>query len=181
MFIRTKKIKNNDYAYIVENKWIKKKVRQKVKKYLGRVYKFQKAQDVDFFQYHNIQDSGKYIKKSSKTRIIRDLIKCELKKHEFTQNNSNIWQKDKCIINLNTIKIQNKKSKSVALAFNQGLLTEYAVKKLINIKKDENTTYTLAKAFVEAGLDIPRDLFIKYYDKFFKLKDKGEDNDSKTV
>ncbi|MBW2993447.1 hypothetical protein KY317_02640 [Candidatus Woesearchaeota archaeon] len=181
MFIRTKKIKGNSYAYIVENRWMKKKVRQKVKKYLGRVYRFQKTQDVDFFQYHNIQDSGKYIKKSSKTGIIKDLIKCELKKHDFIQNNSNVWQKDECIINLNTIKIQNKKSKSVALGFNQGLLTEYAVKKLINIKKDENTTYSLAKAFVEAGLDIPRDLFIKYYGKFFKLVDEEGNNDSKTV
>ena len=34
-FIRTKKIKGKRYAYIVENKWKKKKVKQRVLKHIG--------------------------------------------------------------------------------------------------------------------------------------------------
>jgi len=168
MFIRTKKIKGNHYAYIVENKWTRKKVRQRVKKYLGRVYKFPKTQDIDFFEHNKIQNPEQYIKDSSKKRIIRDLIKIELLKHGFKQN-KNIWKKDECMIDIKDLKIRNKKQKSIAVAFNEGLLTEFAVKKILNLKvNNEKDTYLLAKAFVEAGLDIPKQLFIQFFNKFFK-------------
>lgn len=163
MFIRTKKIKGNEYAYIVENKWARKKVRQRVKKYLGRVYKFQKTQDAKF-----LYNTEEYIKKCPKLAIIKELIKIELQNHDFRQTN-NIWQKDNCIVDLNSLKIRNTKEKPVALAFNNGFLTEFAVKKLINLKiTDEKGSYLLAKAFVEAGLNIPKELFISYFNKFFK-------------
>ena len=39
-YIRTKKINNNKYAYLVENKNTPKGPRQKVIQYLGRVHEF---------------------------------------------------------------------------------------------------------------------------------------------
>lgn len=38
MFVRKKKVKKNVYGYLVESKYTKKGSRQKVKKYLGRVF-----------------------------------------------------------------------------------------------------------------------------------------------
>ena len=53
-FIRTKKIDGKEYAYLVENKWYKHSFkgkgrgpRQKVSKYLGRVYNFNKTENID--------------------------------------------------------------------------------------------------------------------------------------
>ncbi len=61
-FIRTKKIDGKEYAYLVENKWYKRKVkgrgkgpRQKVTKYLGRVHSFDKVNDVDFYNFKKNQ------------------------------------------------------------------------------------------------------------------------------
>ena len=63
-FIRTKWIKKKgspkryEYAYIVENKWRKRgnPVKQKTKKYLGRVYRFDRVNMMDFYEHFDISD-----------------------------------------------------------------------------------------------------------------------------
>ena len=54
-FLRVKNVNGQKYAYLVENKWYKRGhkgkgrgPRQKVMRYLGRVYSFDKAQNRKF-------------------------------------------------------------------------------------------------------------------------------------
>jgi len=169
-FIRTKKIKGSEYAYIAENTWKKrgKKVKQKTKKYLGRVYRFSRINTMDFFEFYKIQDINKYIEERTKEQILLDLIKLELHNYGF-ENKDNIWQKDNILFDIKNKAPKNEKNKSVALAFNQGFLTDYAVKKILNfIAEDEEDGYLLAKMFVEAGINIPKEIFVGFYRKVFK-------------
>ena len=62
MFIRQKIIYNNPYAYLVRTKWDKrsKKVKQKVSKYLGKIYHLERVKDTTFSDYYSC-DIEKYI------------------------------------------------------------------------------------------------------------------------
>ena len=93
-FIRTKKINGKEYAYLVSNKWYKRKhkgknkgPRQKVSKYLGRVYVFNKVNDKDFLTFKNIKDLEQYLKNNSNNRssIFKDLIEWELWRHSINK------------------------------------------------------------------------------------------------
>lgn len=94
MFIRVKNIrkkgktKTYKYAYIVSNKWRKtrKEAKQKVKKYLGRVYFFDKAEDKDFFGFYSITDVAGYVKGNDKKKIVSDMVRFELLNHGFKED-----------------------------------------------------------------------------------------------
>jgi hypothetical protein len=169
-FIRTKKIKGKEYAYIVENSWRKrgKKVKQKTKKYLGRVYRFDRVNIMDFFEYYNIDDTNYYLNNKTKEDIIIDLIKLELYNHGF-KDKSNSWQKENITFDLKNRKAYNNKNKSIALAFNEGFLTDHAIKKILNFRAEvQEDGYDLAKLFVEAGIAVPKEIFVGYFRKVFK-------------
>ncbi len=65
MFIRKKKIKGKEYAYLVENKYINGRVKQKVKRYLGKVFRFDRSGD---FPITTVFDKGRI-------DTIKDLLK----------------------------------------------------------------------------------------------------------
>ena len=80
-FFRVKKIKDKDYAYIVENEWkpTAKSVgtlrgtkprgsRQKVKGYLGRLYRFELKNNADFADHLKINAKSKPILTTSFTK-----------------------------------------------------------------------------------------------------------------
>src|SRR3989338_2867947 len=94
-FIRTKKIYGKDYAYLVENRWYKRKhkgknkgPRQRVNKYLGRVYSFNKTEYIDFYSFKKIADLGQYLKDNSnnKNQVFRDLVEWEMFRHNINNN-----------------------------------------------------------------------------------------------
>src|SRR3989338_1998834 len=91
-FIRTKKIDGKEYAYLVENRWYKRKhkgknrgPRQKVSKYLGRAHRFNKEQDIDFYSFKKIDNLEQYLKNNfnNKNNVFRDLIEWELFRHNI--------------------------------------------------------------------------------------------------
>ena len=166
MFIRTKKIKGNDYAYLSENKWSKrsKKVKQITKKYLGRVYKFDKIKDIEF-DYNNSLSPGE---------IIKELVILELKKHGF-EKNKNIYEKDCCFVDLKENRVYGSRG-SIAIGMNQGLLSDYTLRRLFHYTRIKDG-YDYAKKFIEAGLDIPKEAFIDIYNKIFKEFEDDDEND----
>lgn len=165
MFIRTKKVKDYEYAYIVANKWKKGKVKQKTKKYLGRVHRFEKISKIDFFKFFNIRNIDSYLKNSSKYKIMKELIQLELHNHGF-QKYGDIWQNKQCYVDITNLRIFNNKGKNIALAFNEGFLTNHTLRQIMKIKPQaEEDVYKLAKAFVEAGINIPKEVFIGIYGK----------------
>lgn len=156
MFIRTKQIKGKEYAYLSENKWNKKtkKVKQSTKKYLGKVYRFEKVADIEFD-----------CKADAPEDLIRAVVEWELRKHGFKQNNM-IWQKEECFVDLKNKKVYGKRG-VVAIGMNQGLLADYTLRRLFHYTRIKNG-YDYAKKFVEAGLDVPKEVFVEIYGKIFK-------------
>ncbi len=173
-FIRVKRFKRKDgsrveYAYIVENRRNrkKKKVKQKFRKYLGRVYRPNKLNNMDFYEFHSIYDVQKYIKDTSKEKMINDLLEFELCNYGFKGENG-VLRRDNCFVNIKERRVYNEKDNNVALALNNGLLTSYAIEDLLNFKasfSDEETGYKLAKAFVEAGIKVPKEVFVGIFEK----------------
>lgn len=167
-FIRTKKIKGNKYAYLVKNYATKKGVRQKSKKYLGRVVDFPAVIDADFFLHFGKEYDGK-----SKTmmQLITDLVEYELVKHGFTlMTDKKTWQKGDCYARLKPLKFFNKQKKQILLGINEGILCKEMIHRIFNIdiSKEEDPrkeAYLLAKAFVEAGFKVPKEVFVIIWEK----------------
>ena len=163
-FFRIKKIKGKEYAYIVENEWKKKSSQQKVKSYLGRVYRFDLKNNADFAEYFKI-DVQSYIESNDKTKIIGDLIELELFKFGIST--------DEFFIDLNE-KIIQKNKRGVVFMVNDGFMCNLTLKNLLEFKSkgDEQTDgYRLARAFVEVGIKVPQEVFVGLFGKLYKTTD----------
>ncbi len=173
-FIRVKKFKRKDgskveYAYIVENKRYKRqrKVKQRNRQYLGKVCRLERANEVGFFQHHSIVDISSYVKNKGMVEILNDVLKWELFNHGFKEENG-VWKKGGCFVNISERRVYNEKNNNIALAINEGLFCNYTIRKIYNFKaivSDEETGYKLAKAFVEAGLKVPKEVFVGVFEK----------------
>ena len=165
MFFRVKKIKGKEYAYIVENSWKRKGSRQKVKDYIGRVYRFNFVNNVNFLEYFKIENFQAYIDNNDKNKIINDLIEWELFKH--------VISKQEFLIDSSNIKIQ-KNNKNVALLINDGFMCGYTINNLINFTAEGNEStdgYRLARAFVEAGIKVSQEIFVGLFGKVYIKQD----------
>lgn len=172
MFIRIKRVKNSrgmvyPYAYLVGSRWYKKKTkgksrgpRQVVAKYLGRVYEFSKTDNQCFSEFMKITNIEGYIQKNNIGRIVSDLIGWELFRH-------GIAKKD---LNLSGFKFV-KEGKDVSIKINEGMLNSYTAKRLVNFKFtgcQEEDALALARYFIEAGIEIPKDVFIGIFGKVYR-------------
>lgn len=162
-FFRIKKIKNKEYAYAVENKWHSKGSRQKVKGYLGRVYRFKPKNNASFLEFvkaDNIQD---YFE--GNTQVVYDLIEWEffkngIDKKEFLMDVAN--------------KTVQRNGKDVALMINEGFLCSITLKNLLEFKPEAdgpNEGYRFARVFIEAGIKVPQDVFIGLFGRLYKQTD----------
>ncbi|MBI2659240.1 hypothetical protein HYX05_04050 [Candidatus Woesearchaeota archaeon] len=161
-FFRIKKIKGKEYAYVVENEWKRKGSRQKVKGYLGRAYRLDLKNNVDFLEFLKTENFQNYVESSEKNKIISDLIEWEL--YRFGAD-KNIFS-----INLNNKKIQ-KSNKDVVFLINDGFMCSFTLKNLLEfgIENDEQADgYRFARAFVEAGIKVPQEIFIGLFGKLYK-------------
>ena len=163
VFFRIKKIKGREYAYVVENKWLRKGSRQKVKDYIGKAYRFNLVNNINFLEYLKIEDIREYIENNNKNKIINDLIEWEFSKFGIS--------KEEFSIDLNNMKIQKNKKK-VALLINDGFMCDFTLKNLLGFKPEgdeQNDGYKLARAFVEAGIKVPREIFVGLCQKLFSF------------
>ena len=164
MFFRIKKIKGKEYAYIVENKWKGKGSRQKVKGYIGRAYRFNLKSNVDFSEYFKIENVQNYVENNEQNKIINDLIEWEISKFGIS--------KEEFSIDLNNINIKKGK-KNVALLINEGFMCNLTLKNLVKFKSEgdeQSDGYRLARAFVEAGIKVPQEVFVGLFGKLYKEK-----------
>ena len=157
MFVRKKKIKGNDYAYLVENMWTKKGSRQKVRAYLGKIYYFEQVKNISLEENNDRQ------------KLLKNLIECEFLKHGFEKQGNEFVNKDLVVsFENNLIKIKNSDLQA-AFAFNQGYLCNYFIEKLFNLqiakkeKEKQEAMLDVAKLFVNAGINVPQEVFIKFY------------------
>ena len=172
-FFRIKKIKGKEYGYIVENEWksakslkgAKQGSRQKVKGYLGRVLKFELKSNVGFIEYFKITNLPDYLGSNESNKIMMDLIEWEL--HKFGVDKGEIF------IDLNSFKVQ-KSRRNIALMINNGLMCSLTLRNLLDFEAgDEHKDgYRLARAFVEAGITIPQEIFVGLFGKMHKNTEK---------
>ena len=160
-FIRIKKINGKEYAYLVENKWYKrgfkskgKGSRQRVSRYLGKVYSFDKANEQGFLQYKDINEAQQYLVDNNSEEIIKDLIRWELHRHNIDINEFNINFSNKKVM---------KRKKEVSLRINEGFLNSYTLRRLFNLR--EEGSFYLAKCFVEAGIEVPKEIYVGLFSK----------------
>ena len=159
VFFRIKKIKGKEYAYIVANEWGKKGSRQKVKGYLGRVYRFDLKNNVEFFQFVKAESIEQYINKNNENKIMNDLIEWELFRFGVNKNEFELDFSNKKI------------KKNTVIAINDGFLCNLTLKNLLEFKPEDeqNDGYRLARAFVEAGIKVPQEIFVGICQKLFSF------------
>ena len=189
MFLRIKKINNIQYAYLVDNRWYKRRTkdkgkgsRQKVRKYLGRVYSFDKVEDKHFFDFKKIGNIEEYIEKNGKNGVIKGLVEWELFRHNINKDEFDIDFINKKILKCSKNSenfLAHKKSRSdflvnkkeVSLAINEGFLNSYTLARLLDFKfgyDAEKAGLELAKYFVEAGIEVPKEVFVGIFGKVYK-------------
>jgi len=168
-FVRIKRIKKRSgnvylYAYLVENRWRKRPrsgnmgSRQKVKKYLGRAYEYEEKEDSEFLEYNNINDIDAYVVKNSFRCIVADLVCWEVDRHKVRgfKVSADAVRKDgnNCVIKMN-----------------EGFLCGYTLGRLARftaIGDEREDGIELAKSFVDAGIEVPKELFVKIFQKLTK-------------
>ena len=106
MFVRTKKIKGQRYAYLVQNKWVDGQVKQKVKKYLGKVYSPEKISETPFYEQHVNYDENENHK-----NMIKDIVKLELVNHGFAILDDKTLSKEDVLVDVAKCKVKTKNGK----------------------------------------------------------------------
>ncbi len=182
MFVRVKKRKGKNYAYLVKNEWTSRGTRQKVIKYLGGVVGIEKKNPANF----NVDE----LIKSNAEEFIKKTIQNELKSLGFTDE-KNTMRFGGVEYNKRTYEIK-KDGKRAVIKNNEGFICEDTIKDLLKfVKKDYKTlkkgtkTETknfiiknLANKFLEAGLPANENYFIILADKILSER-KQEEEDKK--
>lgn len=172
MYIRTKKIRNTLYAYLVSARWSKKKKapKQKTVKYLGKLHTIEKKYNKTFEKYIK-KDLHNYLKKSTPRRITLDLVRCELLNHRFKEVKKDIWKYKNFIVDLKTKKVYDTNTnKTICLEINNNFLTTHTLRNIVYFSSPPNLTNmqigkSLAKAYLSAGIIIPEEIFVDIFQK----------------
>lgn len=167
MFIRIKKIKGIQYAYKVKNKWTKQGVKQKNVGYLGKVYcpKIKKKNTFKGYIEKRSINFEEFLMEEYKV-IVKDLIIWELLRHGFEKKGPELTYED---VSLSKKKIYFFQKRKYAIKMKDGYFSNESVRTIMNPKKydEEKAGEMLAKAFVDAGIEIPKDVFVALYSKLY--------------
>ncbi|MDD9953439.1 MAG: hypothetical protein OXR66_03820 [Candidatus Woesearchaeota archaeon] len=165
MFIRVKTISGKKYAYLVENTWKNGKTKQRVKKYLGALYKPEKLQEMSFTQWKNVELES-YMNNTPLKKIIRDLVQHCLWLHGFLGKPP---ARDGFSVDL--MKGNVLKRKAAVIQMHDGYLSTDTFRALFKFKPVEEETRgeKLAEALVKAGLKVEKDVFILLYRKIYNI------------
>ncbi len=165
VFIRTKKIKNKNYAYLVENTWTKQGTRQKVKGYLGRIVEMRDQNPITFQQFM----TAHRLEPKHPQDMIHCLVCWELYQHGFVPN-GNSWQHEEITVVPSDGTVISRK-KPVVLRMNDNFMSTYTLQKLLAFKPEgdeRSVAVALAEALVSAGIKIPKDVYIELFEKMQK-------------
>lgn len=164
-FIREKKIKNGMYAYLVENKWTSKGPRQKVTRYIGKTIVGAERSAHPF----PTLDIGRM----SYTDALRSVLVWNLETLGFTAD-GNLYKNGDIIVDTLTFVVKDARGKDaimkVKVKNDTGYLCTVTLQKLFNFTMagiEEKVGYEFARVFVDAGLDVPKDVFVRIFEKVF--------------
>lgn len=157
-YIRIKKKSNNSYAYLVESKNTPQGPRQKVKRYLGKVYDAKKT-----------ESTKTVIQQDQKTDFLQSLTLRELQQHGFQPQKQQWYYTTNDNISLifspKTLTLQCKQKEAI-LAINDGFLSSFTLQRIKRFRKTDDLqrdATLLAHYFLEAGILISQQEFVDYY------------------
>ncbi|MBI2134199.1 hypothetical protein HYU11_05985 [Candidatus Woesearchaeota archaeon] len=164
MFIRLKKIKGKNYAYLVSNTWTEKGSRQKVTGYLGKVHSPEKKRAKTLMEFASSEKIEDFFSNNSYTEIISKLVQLELHNHGL---------EDSFFVLDGRLKTLS--GKDAVIQLNQGFLCSETIKKLIEYNAEEDDGYLLANLITYAGLSLEKDHFVLLFEKTKTAKEpKGD-------
>ena len=165
MFIRIKKIKGNEYAYLVRNKWTRDGPRQVSKKYLGRVLELERKTNMPF--------SNKSLLSKSRREILREIYIHELSSFGFTLTGSHTMKlpygEITLVARLGEFAVYEDEKERVirnrdgylASSYFQRIL-RYSPKR--NFEKD---SVEFAKLIVNSGLFLDKEFFVEFFQRIY--------------
>ncbi len=158
-YIRVKTINRNRYAYLVESTITDQGPRQKVKQYLGRIHELETKKEVPEFEF-----VSKSIKKNMLGLILSELVAKGFREKDglYVKKPFQFSPADFTLLK----RARNKQLKSVIIASHEGYLCTFTLQRLLNFKKSKDLKqdgYDLAKYFLEAGLQVSSETFVKFY------------------
>ncbi|MGM5479968.1 MAG: hypothetical protein ACQESC_00745 [Nanobdellota archaeon] len=159
-FVRAKTVRKKRYAYLVENKWSKGKVCQKVKKYLGPIYSVPSREQPLYFDLDITQ---------SARACLRDVTAKDFESRGFSRN-KNCLTYNSISINLMTGKIV-KGSTSIVLDVDGRFLHSSLLRDfLCSVDPEfegEKRGYVLAKKCSDCGIAVDKTVFVELYKKLY--------------
>ena len=156
MFVRTKRVKGKEYAYLVRNVWTNKGPRQRVVDYLGTVVKPDKCSESA--PVNEILSSGTI------PDIVAALVSRELENHGFKSEGKG-WTLGDCTVHPKLGRIR-RNGKHAALRLNEGFLCDSTLRALHKVmSKEEIGGKELASAILEAGIGIESEGFVRLYER----------------
>jgi len=173
MFIRKKRIKGNFYAYLVRNVWRKRKKesRQKVSKYLGKIYRFENIVSNMFIEFYKIDKLADYIRTKGRKGVVKDLIKLELLNMGFKEEDK-VLVNNGLQFNMETLTFyQEGKMIKAVIEMNEGFLCKETFDKIAGFKArgtEEEIGLELGNALLEAGLKVPNEVFVEMVERLSK-------------
>jgi len=156
MFIRKKSINGKEYAYLVENKYNKKKKqsRQKSTTYLGKV--------IPLGNFDRQTDAS----------TIKDLLINELTSIGFKSEDNSLYM-EKVNINLDNCSVRES-NKKVCLQLNSGFLCDLTLSNLLKLDienlNQKEIIQKLAESIILSGLNLKHETFINIYNNEIKAK-----------
>ena len=164
MFIRTKKIKGQTYAYLVENTWKHAGSRQEVTGYLGKC----------ITPLRQTTTQPALSPEKTYKELIHELLKTTLLNHGFRISSSSHFvlltqnSKENSTLDLQKQTVFHN-NKPAILALNQGHLCEYTLTNLLRFSPSDNpeeTAHNLAQALLAAGIHISTENLVILFEKF---------------
>lgn len=159
MFIRCKKIKGLDYAYLVNNKWTRQGARQKVSRYLGKVIEPEKVASSDYVHDENL----------TAQESLAALVRWVLEDHGF-ERKGNFMMSGSTRVSMKSFRVTNNMRPAV-LRFENEYMCSHTLGRLLRFSSDKDqheVAVELAGAFITAGIPIPKDAFIDIFQKVYK-------------
>jgi hypothetical protein len=163
MFIRTKTVKEKEYAYLVKNVWTKKGPRQKAIKYLGAVIQSPYVKEISFERFILPLKIEELFSKKNPKLVYKALLKRELVRYGFIEIEPNLMQYEDITIALTT-KDVIRNGRQVVLKVNEGFICKQTITNLLkHIHLEDETGKKLAEDILEAGISIEKDIFVRLY------------------
>ncbi len=169
-YVRLKLIKGQNYGYWVESVWTSKGPRQKVKGYLGKVIELTKTQERSLSEF--VQEPFDTTFKSMPRKdALTNIIRWHLGNYGFVKEDGHLGHPERCRYDVkrNIFVDEKGKGQNLVLKSNDGYFCEKTIGLLFTFKEqgfEREVGVKLAKAFVLAGIDIPKDFFIAYFNRY---------------